>query len=74
MRSIYVDPLRPRQNGRRFADDILKCIFLNETVRISIKISLKFVSSNKQYPSIGSDKRYKRSDNHYITLQLWLIA
>ena len=35
--------LRPRQNGRRFADDLFKCIFLNENVRISIKISLKFV-------------------------------
>ena len=30
-------------NGRHFADDIFKCIFLNENVRIQIKISLKFV-------------------------------
>ena len=35
--------LRPRQNGRHFADDIFECIFLNENVWISIKISLKFV-------------------------------
>ena len=35
--------LRPRQNGRRFADITFKRIFLNENVRISIKISLKFV-------------------------------
>ena len=35
--------LRPRQNGRHFADDILKCIFLNEIVWIPIEISLKFV-------------------------------
>ena len=35
--------LRPRQNGRRFADDTFKRIFLNETVWILIKISLKFV-------------------------------
>ena len=35
--------LRPRQNGRHFADDIFKCIFLNGNVRISIKFSLKFV-------------------------------
>ena len=34
---------RPRQNGRHFADDILKCIFLNENVCIPNKISLKFV-------------------------------
>ena len=35
--------LRPRQNGRHFADDIFKYIFLNKNVRIMIKISLKFV-------------------------------
>ena len=35
--------LRPRRNGCHFADDTFKCIFLNENVRISIKISLKFV-------------------------------
>ena len=35
--------LRPRQNGCLFADDTFKCIFLNENVKISIKISLKFV-------------------------------
>ena len=35
--------LRPRQNGRYSADDIFKCIFLNENAWISLKISLKFV-------------------------------
>ena len=40
---INFNTLRPRQNGRRFADDTFKLIFLNENVRISIKISLKFV-------------------------------
>ena len=30
-------------NGRHFADDIFKCIFLNENVWIPIEISLKFV-------------------------------
>ena len=38
-----VNSLRPRPNRRHFADDILKRIFLNENVRISIEISLKFV-------------------------------
>ena len=33
----------PGQNGRHFADDIFKRIFLNENVRISIQFSLKFV-------------------------------
>ena len=35
--------LRPRPNRRHFADDIFKCIFLNENVSVAIKISLKFV-------------------------------
>ena len=39
----HVNTLRPRRNRRHFADDIFKCIFLNENVLISIKISLKFV-------------------------------
>ena len=38
-----VSTLRPRQNERHFADDTLKHIFLNENVRILLKISLKFV-------------------------------
>ena len=37
--SHHVNTLRPRPNR----DDIFKCIFLNENVWISIKISLKFV-------------------------------
>ena len=38
-----LNTLRSRQNSRRFADDTFKHIFLKENVRISIKISLKFV-------------------------------
>ena len=41
--SLRLNTLSPRQNGRLFADDIFKYIFLNENVWISIKISLKFV-------------------------------
>ena len=39
--SSAINTLRLRQNGRHFPD-IFKCIFLNENVKISIKISLKF--------------------------------
>ena len=39
----YINTLKPRQNGRHFLDDTLKCISLNENVRISIKISPNFV-------------------------------
>ena len=39
----YLNTLRPRQNGRHFADDIFKRIFVNENIIIPIRISLKFV-------------------------------
>ena len=38
-----INTLRPRQDGRYFAYDVLQCIFLNENVWISLKIPLKFV-------------------------------
>ena len=40
---IFINTLRPRQNGWHFTDEIFKCIFLNEDNWISINISLKFV-------------------------------
>ena len=38
-----LNSLRPRQNGCHLADDSFICIFLNEKIWISIKISLKFI-------------------------------
>ena len=38
-----------QDNGRHFPDDLFKCIFLNENVLISIKISLKFVPKGQIY-------------------------
>ena len=35
--------LRPRQNCRHFADDIFKCLSLNENIWILLKISLNLV-------------------------------
>ena len=40
---IHLNTLRQRENGCHFPDNIFKCIFFNENVWISIKISLKFV-------------------------------
>ena len=37
-----INTLRPRQGGHHFPDDTFKRIFLNENVKISLKISLKF--------------------------------
>ena len=41
--NICINTLRPRQNGHHFADDIFRCIFLNENVWNPLEISLTFV-------------------------------
>ena len=53
---MYLNTLRPRQNGRHFADDIFNCIFLNENFWIS-NISLKCVPYGliEKYVIVGSD-------------------
>ena len=58
--------LRPRQNGHHFADDIFKCISLNENVWIPIKILLKFVPKSpiNNIPSLVQI-------SHYLS-QWWL--
>ena len=38
-----INTLRPKQDGRHFADDMFTCSFFNENVWIPIKFSLKFV-------------------------------
>ena len=43
MAGYQVNTLRSRQDGRYFADDVLKWFFLIENVWISLKIPLKFV-------------------------------
>ena len=43
MYSTIVNTLRPRQDGRHFADDIFTCIFDNENCCFYIKFSLKYV-------------------------------
>ena len=54
--------LRPRQDGRRFPDDILKCIFLNENEWIALKISLKFVPKGQinNIPSLVQIMAWRR--------------
>ena len=40
---VTVNTLRPRQDGRQFADDIFMCIFFSENCCILIKFSFKYV-------------------------------
>ena len=41
---LFLNTLRPRQNGRRFADDSCKSLFWDENGWISTKMSLNFVT------------------------------
>ena len=34
-----INTLRPKQDDRRFADDIFKCIFLNKNILISTNLN-----------------------------------
>ena len=45
----WVTTLRPIQNWCHFTDNIFKCIFMNEDVRILFKISLKVVPKGPVY-------------------------
>ena len=60
---LHINTLRPRQNGRHFPDDIFKCIFFNENVLISIKISLKFVPKRQinNIPALVQIMAWRRS-------------
>ena len=55
--SININSSAPEQNGRHFADDIFRWIFMNENFCILIKNLIEFCSyeSNWQYLSIGWD-------------------
>ena len=70
----YFNTLRPRQNGRHFADDIFKCIFLNENVWISIKVSLKFVPNGliNNMPALVQIMAWRRSGDKSLSESMML--
>ena len=61
----FINTLRLRQNGRHRAGDTFKRIFLNENIRISIKISLKFVPEGpiNNIPALVQIMAWRRSGN-----------
>ena len=65
----FINTLRLRQNGRHFKDDTFKCIFLNEYVRISIKISLKFVPKVRinNIPALVQKEAWHRPGNKSLS-------
>ena len=65
LRGQWVDTLRPRQNGRHFADDTFNRIFMNENVWILIKISMKFVPKGpiNNIPALVQIMAWRRPGN-----------
>ena len=64
-RTLRVNTLRLRQNGHNFPGDVFKCIFLNENVWISLRISLKFVPKVpiNNIPTLVQITAWRRSGN-----------
>ena len=58
-----VNTLRLRQNGLHFPDDVFNCVFLNENVWISNKISLKFVPKGQinHFPALVQIMAWRRT-------------
>ena len=63
--NVHVNTLRPRRNEQYFADDIFKCIFINENVWISIKISLNFIAKGpiNNTPALVQIMAWRRPGN-----------
>ena len=70
----HFNTLRPRQNGRHFADDIFICIVLTENVWISISFSLKFVPKVQinNIPALVQLMAWPRSGNKPLSEPIML--
>ena len=70
----FFNTLRPRQNGRHFADDIFNCISLNENIHILIKISLKFVHKGpiNKIPALVQIMAWRRPGDKPLSEPMWV--
>ena len=70
-----INILRLTQNQRHFANDILKCIFLNENIWILIKISLKFIPRVpiKNMPALVQIMAWRRQDEKPLSEPMIII-
>ena len=62
-----VDTSSPERNGRRFADDIFKCIFVNEKSCIFNPITLKFILKGALTEKIGPGNNLAANRRQAIT-------
>ena len=73
--SFTINTLGLRQNGRHFADNILRCIFVNKNVSISVKISLKFVPKHpiNNIPALVQIMAWRQSGNKPLSELMMVI-
>ena len=75
---LEINTLRPRQNDLHFADDTFKPIFLNENIRISIKILLKFVPKVpiNNIPALVQIMAWRRPGDKPLSepMMVWLLT
>ena len=72
---LYIRKIAFTQNGRHFADDTFKCIFLNENVWIPITIWLEFVSKGPMKNILALVQIMAcavQATSHYLN-QWWLV-
>ena len=72
----WVNSSSCEQNGHHFTDDIFKCIFLNENVWISLKISLKFVPKVRinNITALAQIMAWCWPDTSHHLNQWWLVC
>ena len=68
--------LRPRQNGRHFADETFKCIFLHKNAWISIDISLKIAAEGpvNNIPSLVQIMAWRPPGDKPLSEPMMLIS
>ena len=73
---LSLNTLRRRQNEHHLADDMFKCIFLNENVWIPIEISLKFVpkGSIKNNPALFQIMAWRRTGDKPLSEQMMVSS
>ena len=67
-----VNTLWPKQSGRHSADDISKCLFVNENVRIPVKISLNCILDVRidDIPALSRVMAGRRSGDKLLSDQM----
>ena len=72
---MWFNTLRPRQNARHFANDIFKCLFLNENIYILIEISPKLDTKGpiNNVPALFQIMAWLRTDDKPLSETILMV-